>query len=299
MIYVLMSTYNGELYVKEQLDSLLAQRGVMLKIWIRDDGSTDSTVNVLKTYAQQYPNISVEFGNNVGVVASFFALLKRVPTSCEYVAFCDQDDYWEVGKLKRAIDKLSGRIKPALYCSRLTLVDRHLRPTGLSSQLRRPAGFRNALVQNIATGCTVVLNREAALVLRKADVDPGRVVMHDWWAYLVISAFGEIIFDEQAHIYYRQHGGNVVGAAANNWRSRFRRFLSKGARVGLAMQVAEFLRIYGPSLSEANQVMAGGFLRGTTQGFWGRVGYALRARVYRQRPIDDLVLRLLIVIKGI
>ena len=184
---------------------------------------------------------------------SFFELIQIASPSADYYAFCDQDDIWEKDKISRAIGSLASfpQAIPSLYCSRCLLVDEDLNIIGRSPIPKRGPSFENALVQNIASGCTVVINKAARQLLMREIPRISR--MHDWWMYLVIAAFGKVIYDPEPRILYRQHSSNVIGTGSTAiaiWTTRIRRFL-KSSRVPLITeQASEFRRIYGSLLHE-------------------------------------------------
>jgi hypothetical protein len=200
-VTVLLSTYNGVAWLPEQLASLAAQTHPWSLLW-RDDGSTDGTLALMR----QTQGTEAATGGRLGVLASFMALLREARGN---VAFCDQDDVWRPEKLARGAAAVVGDA-PALYCARQILVDPKLRPLG-ESEVIRHAGFPAALTQNVAAGCTIVMN-EAARRLVAASAPPPST-LHDWWSYLVVSAAGgRIVCDPEPTLLYRQHGGNAVGA---------------------------------------------------------------------------------------
>ena len=159
MIQILMSTYNGENYLREQLDSLLNQTYENIKILIRDDGSKDGTIQILKEYSEKYPNkIECIFDENIGVIKSFFELMKKSDEKCNYFAFCDQDDFWLKEKVEKAIEQIKEEI-PFLYCSNTILVDENLKILKINNE-KKEIDLNNILVENCATGCTVVINNK-------------------------------------------------------------------------------------------------------------------------------------------
>ena len=163
-------------------------------------------------------------GARLGIAGSFLRLLRAHLASDEaggIVAFADQDDVWLEEKIERGVAALArvAPSRPALYCARQMLVDDRLRTLGLSPAVHLAPGFFGALTQNIATGCTVMLNAQAARMLGAA-AGPDEGSLHDWWAYLLVAAAGgAILFDDIPVVLYRQHSGNAVGAA----RSAIRR----------------------------------------------------------------------------
>jgi glycosyltransferase involved in cell wall biosynthesis len=207
-VSVLLATYNGEVYLQEQLDSILNQTHPDINIIASDDGSTDTTLKILKSH-----NIQTHKGPCQGFTANFFNLITKAPDDSAYYAFSDQDDVWESNKLQRAIDALEAldTSKPALYCSRTALVDAHLAPMGYSPLFKKKPHFLNALVQNIAGGNTMVFN-QAGLKLLRQTKNPEKIAAHDWWTYLLITgAGGTIIYDSIPSILYRQHPNNLIG----------------------------------------------------------------------------------------
>lgn len=300
-IQVLMSTYNGEKYIREQLDSILAQDCEQLglakvHVLIRDDGSSDKTTEILKQYNQQYPQkIAWYQGGNKGVIKSFFDALMQSSDEADYYAFADQDDSWMADKLSsgiRQLDAAGDKDKPNLYCGKPRLTDGQLRD--LDSQIKRPPmrpSFANALIENVVMGATIVMNPVLRNMVRN-DI-PEYTTMHDWWFYLVASCFGNVIYDETPHIRYRQHGANEVGQNASyraELVARLRRF--KGNRGKISRQLEEFLRIYGARGGE-NIRLAQELLESRSS-FRKRWKLVRRKQIYRQRKNDDRIFRLIL-----
>lgn len=221
---VLMSTYNGEKYIREQLDSIFSQVGVCVKLVVRDDGSSDGTVKILKEYQKAHPEmVVITDENNLRACGSFFFLI-RTYTEGSYFALSDQDDIWDSDKLITAIDKIQQEEKknptiPLLYYSNLRIVNERNEVERISHSVPHIAKNRYAcLIENLATGCTVVYNQKLAQIAR--DIQPYQYSMHDVWLYRVATLFGATIYDSKPHINYRQHTGNVVGASLRkvSWR---------------------------------------------------------------------------------
>ncbi len=297
-IQILMSTYNGEAYLKEQIESILTQDceqfGVAsYTIKIRDDGSGDGTRQILQEYAEKYPDrISWYQGENVGVIQSFFDLMLQADV-CDYYAFADQDDYWMPEKITRGIESLEKKSadKPLLYCCRPKLVDEKLHT--IESTIERPVmrpSFRNAMIENIATGCTEVFNRNLyEMVIQQL---PQFTVMHDWWLYLVATCFGEIVYDETSYICYRQHGGNVVGTKTSHWdelKMRLKRY--KKNRGNISRQLEEMIRIFGTNYPENENIILAKEMLEVKPYFGKRVRFFRKAGIYRQRKMDDWIFR--------
>lgn len=299
-VQILLSTYNGEKYLKEQLDSLLAQDYPNIDILIRDDGSKDSTKQILAGY-ENHKNISVIYGSNIGITASFLELLKISDPEAEFFAFCDQDDVWLKDKISRSVEFLDQYPKESslLYCSRTTLVDENLNIIGQSEIPKRGPSFKNALVQNIATGCTIVINKISRELLMKEI--PKTAIMHDWWMYLVVSALGKVIYDTESKILYRQHSSNVIGYKTNTiarWVARIKRFLRSGCLYLVTEQAKEFKRIYDSLLPMDKKVILDRFID-DRKSYVGRLRYSFSSEVYLQSRVDDIILRLLIIINRV
>lgn len=210
-VQILMSSYNGEEYIKEQLDSILAQNYPDVDILIRDDGSTDDTFVILKEYEEMHQNIRAYQGENLGVNRSFFELLQN--SDADYVGFCDQDDYWLPEKIEKAVAQLEKMEGPALYCGAKTLVDENLEVLENQQRSDMKPGFGNAAIESICSGCTTLMNRTLTDIIKERL--PKDVIHHDWWCYMVATYLGSMYFDKNSYIYYRQHSGNEVGASGS------------------------------------------------------------------------------------
>ncbi|MEN3110457.1 glycosyltransferase family 2 protein [Uliginosibacterium paludis] len=219
-VEILLSTYNGEKFLREQLDSLLAQTYQDWRLVVRDDGSTDATLAILSEYAQSFPARFdlLSDGQRLGAKHSFSALMAR--STAPYLAFCDQDDLWMPEKLEvmmnalREQEQLAGEEMPVLVHCDLALVDVGLQPIapsfwafqGIRAERNAP---EQLLVENTVTGCATLFNRA---LLAKAQPVPDSAYMHDYWLALVASCCGRIVTLPQALILYRQHGHNTLGA---------------------------------------------------------------------------------------
>ncbi len=305
-LHILMSTYNGEKYLCEQLDSIFAQNceenGVAeFKLLIRDDSSSDGTINILKKYKKKYPD-KVEWyqGENIGVIKSFFELIEKADKNADYYALSDQDDYWLPDKLMRAVSVLDASKYcniPLLYCCRPTLTDEKLKE--ISSDIDIPKmrpGFGNALIENIVTGCTAVFNEKLREMLIKEL--PKFTTMHDRWLYLIASCFGKVYYDEESYIYYRQHGDNAVGKNTKRLAEvKYRIDKVKKDSHGSSRQAMEFWRIFKDEFKESDKkrTLIKYFIKGRTS---IKIRYRLvkAGRLYRQRRIDNKIFKVLIVL---
>lgn len=208
-VTVVLATYNGEKYLREQLDSLVRQKGVLVKILVRDDGSTDKTHEILDEY-QNRGLLSWYTGEHLNVQKGYLDLLKNAPKS-DYYAFCDQDDVWDDDKLLLAATELDEMPvdKPAMYYCGQRLVDENLKLISVHRIAANRNAHTNFLISNVA-GCTAVFNQ--ALVDAVNSKSPNFILMHDSWLFKICLALGGNYYaDSAAHISYRQHGNNVAG----------------------------------------------------------------------------------------
>jgi len=297
-VNVLLSTYNGKLFLPELLESLLGQNYPHVAVTIRDDGSTDSTFRVISAWARGRSNVIVTSGPTLGPTRSFFSLLANADLKGDYFAFCDQDDVWLPEKVRRAVTLLGkeGINLPLMYCSGVEYVDSQLRHLGFS-RVPGHLGFANALVENVAPGCTIVLNREARAILTERV--PSRALMHDAWCYLVVSAFGRVVYDPIRSVRYRQHDTNVLGAAVNGWQRWFRRAERIASRethsLGYLAQATDFHEQFATRLSVENRRILEAFLKGQ-RNLIHRAAYIIRMNVRRQTWVDTTMLRALILL---
>lgn len=220
MIAILMSTYNGERYLREQIDSLLSQTNKDWILYIRDDGSTDGTVLIVKEYEREYPYkiVLLEDGlGNLGSGCSFMQLLSSV--NSDYYMFCDQDDVWLSDKIEKTYLKLrtmeSEDIgKSVVVFTDLYIVDKSLNI--ISNSLwekchRNPQNvfniYRLIVYGSPSYGCTMMFNSIAKSLLFPYK----NWKFHDHWTILIISHIGNAGYVNEPLIYYRQHGNNVSG----------------------------------------------------------------------------------------
>jgi len=299
-VAVLLSTYNGEPFLRPQLDSLVTQEGVSVELFARDDGSSDNTVEVLRSYAHRWPSLkSCEPSKNLGPAGSFLELFRTVPDNFDYYAFCDQDDVWMPDKLYRAAHKLTGEAgeRPGLYCSSSICVDRDLHPIG-ETLLRGSGRFEEIVFANITGGNTMVMNSLAAELIRSHVPGPG-VIMHDWWCILVVSALGVVICDDKPSIFYRQHQQNVFGSSPHRLAGlmlQLRQFLRDPRRFyRIHAQVAELLRLYGDRMAPRERKMAETFVA-SRRSLFSRIRYAVFGRISRFDLLGEVGTRVLILV---
>jgi len=295
-VAVLLSTYNGAEFLQDQLESLRAQEGVLVHLYARDDGSSDSTREILQRYGVIWPDLNeVTCGPNLGATASFLQLLLTAPDDADYYAFCDQDDVWLPNKLARAIEVLSGMEGPALYCSNVTCVDEDLGVLGIPPA-HSDNRFQHLLFENIATGCTVVLN-PAARALITSRLPSRGVVMHDWWCALIVAALGQVHYDPEPSLLYRQHRGNLIGMNAN-WitqkaKHAFRLLRERRSFYKIHAQAAELLNLYGSQMPECYRVPLVR-LAASKRSWRARAAFAMSSQIVHRDILGSAVVRGLI-----
>ncbi len=270
LIGILMATYNGEKYISEQIDSILNQTYKNWQLLIHDDGSSDRTVEIVKEYIKTYPEkiLLIEDGIKCGGAKENFAHLMQTVKdnfSFDYIMFSDQDDVWLPNKIEVSLKKIKqleikwGKDIPLLVYTDLKVVDKNLKLINKSLwkyQKVDPSHntLNRILLQNIVTGCTMLINRKA---LDLSLPIPEKAVMHDWWIALVVSVFGKMDYLNIPTVLYRQHGRNDIGA--KNWgyfealkrifkREEINKF--KKNLVDTIWQAEEFLNTYNEKLDK-------------------------------------------------
>ena len=215
-ICILMGTFNGQAFLAEQLLSIENQSHKNWRLLISDDGSTDATLTIAKEFQKKWGSDRLEIreGPKQGFCKNFLSLACDPSIKANFYAFADQDDVWMVDKLSTAIAYFKAETNtdlPGVYCGRTQIVDEHLKVLGRSPLFSLPLSFRNALVQSIAGGNTMVFNQGAKELLEKAGLLS--VVSHDWWVYqLITGAAGVVYYDPVPTVLYRQHDGCLVGS---------------------------------------------------------------------------------------
>lgn len=293
-VAILLATYHGQQFLAEQLDSYSAQTHANWQLWVSDDASGDNTPTILAEYQRRWGSrLQISSGPAAGFAANFLALACDPRVEADFYAYSDQDDIWEADKLSRALAWLQEvpQDTPALYFSRTLLVDEQNREIGLSPLFSRPPSFANALVQNIGGGNTMVFNQAARELLLAAGPHV-EIVSHDWWTYMLVSGCGgQVRYDPQPTIRYRQHEQNLVGHNSGlqaRWkrvrmlmRGRYRKWNDLNTRA---------LQTMAPRLTPENQAIFRRFCEARQAGAVGRLTGLLRSGVYRQSTLDNLAL---------
>jgi glycosyltransferase involved in cell wall biosynthesis len=292
-VAILMGCRDGARFLPEQLASIAAQSHRRWRLFASDDGSTDTTRAILADFAAAHPGrVEIREGPRAGFAANYLALAGDPAIRADWYAFADQDDVWHPERLARGVARLAGfpAEEPALYGGRTVLIDEAGRETGRSPRFRTPPGFGNALVQSIAGGNTMLFNRAAKALMERAR--PETVVAHDWWIYILVSgAGGNVVYDPEPLVHYRQHGANLIGGN-QGWRARFRRMrmLAGGKLTEYGdVNLAALDRAW-PLLTPAARDQVERLRRGRRQPFFGRLAAAPRLGLYRQTRGGTLTL---------
>ncbi|MBB3990613.1 glycosyltransferase family 2 protein [Croceicoccus naphthovorans] len=310
-IDILLATYNGAAFLPEQLGSLLSQTHTDWRLLVRDDGSTDGSLQIVKDWARDNDvdcRVVDEGTSNIGASASFGKLLEA--SSAPYFAFCDQDDVWLPTKLEKTLNAIQDAedttIGPVLaYCD-LVVVDRNL--TEIAPSFREfcsigtiptERAIRKLVVQNTVTGCATMGNaalRETAIPVAT------EARMHDWWLALVACQFGTIIEINDALILYRQHGNNTLGAKRLDFAGKIRRILASPIKIWSVQsanrraqmdQARAFHNRFADRLDDhAKQVLAG-YANLESMSLIARRRFILQHRFRPQTPLSRLAERLL------
>lgn len=315
MVDILLAAYNGEKYISEQLESILCQTYSDIRILIRDDGSTDHTLDIIRTYEQKEPERIHVFENHPATgsaKANFFRLLQDADS--DYIMFCDQDDIWNSDKVELTLNRMReleveaaseqkadnerAEIQmqmPLLVHTDLNVVDEKGKLLAASFQqymnLPVEKSLRQLIIQNYVTGCTVMINRCLAEYMKRTE-QVEQVLMHDHWAALIASVFGKMAYLDVPTIGYRQHGNNSVGAKDARSISYLYGKFRKGKRqfrrelLHSAGQAGYFIRLYGPLPSHAEETeMLTAYAGLGTMNKRQRIRFYVHYRVFKQGMI--------------
>lgn len=286
-VEILLATYNGADFLREQLNSILAQTDGGWHLTASDDGSRDGTPGILEEYAGRYPDrIAIHrsgrrFGN---ARDHFFHLMSRC--EADFMLFCDQDDVWYPDKLRRTRAAYASAVEawgadsPILVFSDQTPTDAGLRPLADSlmryqKQYFERFDYRSILMQNVVTGGAMGVNRALARLAGRPS-EPERVIMHDWWLAAAAARFGHIAYIDAPLGVYRQHGDNAVGAkhmdSAGYIAGRLAALSDvRGAISRKKAQAAAFRRAYSDRLTPEDCAFLDAFARPHSgPGFWLR-----------------------------
>lgn len=280
-INIIMATYQGEEYIKEQIESLLRSEGLNYFISVYDDGSKDHTVDFVKEYVRKYPDKIelIQNEKNYGHCLNF--LHGVVDNSYDYVMFCDQDDVWKVDKISKTyafmkqMEKKQQKEIPMIVFTDAIIVDENLKE--VKPSFHKAGGYDTSkldlphmLMENKMMGCTMMINRA---LINKVKRLPQHARFHDWWLALIAASYGKIAYLPEGTLYYRQHGNNVVGDVSyvSYVKSRIKDL--KQQKVAIAATIAqakEFYQMYGDTLPKHAKRTVEYFLELETANWWKR-----------------------------
>ena len=253
-VVILLSTYNGEKYLEEQLASIFSQTYWQnCTLFVRDDGSKDGTVAILKKYEQE-GKLRLECGENVGFVRSFFWLINNAPEA-DYYSFADQDDVWNADKIERAVKMLENAAseapqKPLLYFANLDIYDSEMHFVRHNDFISSMPSFETLCTQSLLTGMTFIFNKQLLNLIR--TVNPLNVDGHDYITAMIASGCGKLVMDSEPVAKYRRHNSNTSPLNVSFFKMfmwRFKRFFIKGNNK-ISSQFYEYREKFEPLLSE-------------------------------------------------
>ena len=286
---VLLALRDGARHLSAQLDSIAEQEGGAPDVLVSDDGSTDDGPAIAAARGAR-----VIEGPRAGAAANFLHLLRAAGPEAAHVSLSDQDDLWLPDKTRRALAALADVPPgvPAVHCGRTTIADAEGRPLRPSVLHARPPSFANALVQSLAGGNTMTLNRAALDLVQAASVEPERIVVHDWWIYQIVSgAGGRMVYDPQPLLLYRQHGGNEIGENTTAGALLRRAALVMGGRFREWSEVnVAALHASRHRLTAEARATLDGFAALRRMGPRGRMAMRRRLGLHRQTRMGDAAL---------
>lgn len=292
-VAILLCTYYGQCYLAEQLASFEAQSYSNWQVWASDDGSEDDTRAILEAYRRKWPegSLSICSGPAEGFAANFLSLTCKESVEADFYAYSDQDDIWEANKLARAVEWLQTvpADMPALYCARTRLVDVDNNEIGVSPLFTNPPSFANSLMQNIGGGNTMLFNNSARELLREAGENRS-IITHDWWAYIVVTGCGgQVFYDSEPTLRYRQHNSNLVGTNSG-WGARLKRIrmLFQGRFKDWNDSNIEALRTLEHRLTPESREVLQYFVKARKMRMIPRLINFKRAGIYRQTLLGNI-----------
>nr|ANF28852.1 rhamnosyltransferase [Franconibacter pulveris] len=302
-VAILLCTYNGSKFLRKQLDSITNQTHQSWVIFASDDGSTDDTLDIIREYQQTYGGDRVVLlrGPGKGFAWNFISALESCGEGFDYYAFSDQDDEWMENKLSHALSLLNDNPqKPVVYCGRTLLTNEEGDEIGFSPLFDKRPSFRNALVQSIAGGNTMVLNKQARDIVIKTPKWQ-EIVSHDWWVYILITGCGgEIYYDPLPMIKYRQHQENIIGSNLS-MLARIQRIkkLMAGHFKRWNDKNIELLKPFTDKLTPENARILNSFDNNRNANIFLRIKMIFEAKLYRQTIFGNIALIVAIIFKKI
>lgn len=294
-VAVIMSTYNGEKFVAEQLDSILNQTYSNIEIIIRDDGSKDNTVNIIKEYQKQYKNIKLYEGKNLGFIKSFFELLKLA--EADYYAYADQDDVWLQNKIRLAVNSLNklDNTKPNMAFGNSDYYDENMKFLSRGPRNKKYS-FLTALFACVTQGMTMTVNKKTRDMI--IENMPKSCFFHDWWTYLLCIGMGNVAYDNETVVKYRRRKENATSEGQGYIRLliwRVKNLLFKDGMRDIKQQMINFKDYYYYQLSDENKKIINLF-SDEDYNFSLTLKKVFYPKRIRNNIIDDFMLRIIFLI---
>lgn len=294
-VCILMATYNGAAFLQKQLNSFLDQSQSDWSLVISDDGSTDATLEILQSFKDQNPQRTVHIlnGPQKGFAKNFLSLMCCTDLPGDFFACADQDDIWKRDKLKMALKTLKtyDQGQSVLYCSRTEIIDEAGQTIGYAPLCSKPPSFRNALVQSLAGGNTMVFNKPVLKLAQSAGQDLD-IISHDWWLYMLVAGCGGVvIYDRYPTVCYRSHTHNVIGPN-HTIRAQWNRLhrLLKGEYTRWNRCNIKALEMVSTKLTTENRYAFDMFKRSLQAGLFHRLKSFWRGGFYRQKRLQTMAL---------
>ncbi len=256
-VTILLSTYNGEKYIIEQLDSLLAQTYPNICIFIRDDASTDNTVHLINNYIKQHPQHPINWlpdtsDCNLGYQKSFWSLLQNCPAS-DYYSFCDQDDIWFPDKVESGVQSLNNFDSkiPLLYTSSVDYYSMDLQFMGHSQKINLPVTLKDVLFYCPAFGFTIMIN-DTLRKIAVSSVIKYDNIPHDNWCLKIAAALGTIIYNDIPCAKYRRHNATATFSSSSKLEALFywfRNEILSNQFQEYYLYITNFMNEFHPALS--------------------------------------------------
>lgn len=300
LVTILLATHNGERYLAQQMDSIIDQTHNNWRVFVSDDRSTDNTCSLINAYIKRYPE-KIEFIDNSNgfgsACANFFFLLKQaVERDIDYVMFCDQDDVWAADKIEISLKAMiEAEVKAGAQCPLLVFTDLEVADSQMNlhsksfmtySHLKGTRTLlRHLLIQNVVTGCTMMINKALSKLSLQNDEETC-VLMHDWWIALTASTLGKIIFLDVVLVRYRQHEKNSIGAK-NVMSLKYlinKIFIDNNIRVSMRhsmKQAKQFYKTYGSCLSKEDAVLVKNYSELGDRRKPYRIVFLIKQRVFK------------------
>lgn len=294
-VAVIMSTYNGERFIREQLDSILNQSYKNIELIVRDDGSKDKTVEIVKEYQEKHKNIKLHQGQNLGFVKSFFELLKLA--EADYYAYADQDDIWIENKIELAVNSLNklDDQKPNMAFGNSDYYDENMEFMGYGEK-NKTYSFLSSLFACVGQGMTMTVNKKTRDMI--IENMPKTCFFHDWWTYILCVALGNVAYDNVTTVKYRRRKENATSEGQGYLRLlvwRVKNLLLNDGMKDIKQQMINFKNIYYNDLTDEQKEILDLFSN-EKYNFFKALKKAFYPKRIRRTLVDDLMLRIIFIL---